>query len=191
LLVALCIPVSGAGQQPPGTPAKPVRVVVPKDQAGSKNRVDSLQADPKLQAKLTKNLKTPSLNELLQLLQKETGLKLTVQVDDVSLAKKVFGRLTLHKVPAWQLMHKLEQTLLAEGQWEKVAGGYRLVGKAKYEEPVPPHPQEVLFSWLLAAFPVLLLLFLTLLTLHLRRSWPRLRAVLALRACTLDPPRTG
>jgi hypothetical protein len=104
-----------------------------------------LRADPQLQVPFTVNLKNPTVDELLRRFHERTGIRLTLH-SDITGDRVSFGSLSLHNAPAWVVMEELRKALTEDGEWEKTADGYRLIGKVKpvsgkqnsHSPPVPP-----------------------------------------------------
>jgi hypothetical protein len=87
-----------------------------------------LRADGKLQKRITQNLKQPTVQDVVHLLQTQTGLPLSVK--NVAKDKQAFGNLSLRNVPTWSLMDQLAKSPAVNGHWEKTDKGYVLVDTA-------------------------------------------------------------
>jgi hypothetical protein len=86
-------------------------------------------ADPRLRAKLSLDLKAPSVDDVLQELRKGTGVALT-RADGIQNQHPAVGSISVRGVPAWQVMDDLAASKRVEGRWESEGSegaGYRLV----------------------------------------------------------------
>jgi hypothetical protein len=88
-----------------------------------------LQADPRLQAKLTRDLRRPSVGQVLALLREAAGQPLPAD-DAIDLSRPAFDSLVLHNQPAWQVMRTLAGSKAVRGHWVRVGKEYRLVGSS-------------------------------------------------------------
>lgn len=86
-----------------------------------------LRGDSRLQARLDLSGTYYRLPDLLSRLEKATGLTFAT-ADDLADHDPDLGHLQLPKAHAWAVMELLQGQGLNGGRWEKVAGGYRLVG---------------------------------------------------------------
>jgi hypothetical protein len=90
-----------------------------------------LFSDPRLQQKITLDLKTPTVGEVLRSLRETTKLTLTVDERNVDQRGPAFGSLSLRNMPAWSVMEQLAKSKAVQGYWVKTDDGYRLVGTVK------------------------------------------------------------
>lgn len=141
----------------------PERSPLPRVSDSSMN----LRSDLRLRVTLRGSLKNPTVPDIIKRLQDATDVPLTID-DSISGSRPAYAAVGWQNIPAWSIMLDLAAAPAVAGRWEKTENGYRLVSAI---QPVSdPTSASTMFWWLRAAFPVLLLLFLTLLTLQFRRS---------------------
>ncbi len=83
-------------------------------------------ADVRVRKKLSFNLPSPKVEDILQKLRLATGVDL-VRADDIQNKYWATGSVSYVGVPAWQIMDNLAAYKRVEGRWEKEGTGYRLV----------------------------------------------------------------
>jgi hypothetical protein len=105
---------------PPATPSGPQ--ITPLAPPGD----SPVHTDPRLRAALSIDLVAPSVDDLLRVLHKATGVELT-RADDIQNRSPAFGSLSLRGVQAWKVMDDVAASKRVEGRWEVDGPGYRLV----------------------------------------------------------------
>ncbi|HEY7154340.1 MAG TPA: hypothetical protein VH575_10320 [Gemmataceae bacterium] len=83
-------------------------------------------ADPRLRVKVSFDLASPRVDDVLHELRAATKVDLS-RADDIQNRYPSHGSLSFRKVPAWQVMDMLAKSKWVEGRWEKEGTGYRLV----------------------------------------------------------------
>lgn len=132
-----------------------------------------LHTDPRLQAKVSFNLKVPTVEDVLQKLRQATVVELTCD-DSAQSRAPVADSLSMHEFPAWQAMVNLARSKTIQGKWEHYGNGYRL--SSPLPKPVvatpspskPPTPNataRLLWTYFLSFAPLLILLAIV----HFRR----------------------
>jgi len=99
-----------------------------------------LRFDVKLRPPVTVEGSKHTLKGLLELLQKATGLKLTV-APNLEKHQPDFGHMQLPKVGSYSVMELIASRELEEGRWVKTVDGYQLTAKKSLVKPPPP-PKE-------------------------------------------------
>jgi hypothetical protein len=85
-------------------------------------------ADLRLRKRVSFNIPSPKVEEILEKLRQQTGVKLT-RADNIQNKYWATGSAGPHEVPAWEMMDILAAYPRVQGHWEKDGDGYRLVGK--------------------------------------------------------------
>jgi len=88
---------------------------------------NELKNDQRLKSTITRDFIRPRVREVLDCLEKATGVKLSCN-DMVDMRREAFGSLSFRNTPAWVIMGQLARSDAVRGHWEKEADGYRLNG---------------------------------------------------------------
>jgi hypothetical protein len=88
-----------------------------------------LRRDPKLQVKLPMEVTRPSVQELLERIERATNLKLTL-AKNLEKHQPDFGEFQMRLAYAFNVMEIMEKKDLTDGHWVKTTDGYRLEGKS-------------------------------------------------------------
>jgi hypothetical protein len=102
----------------------PVRVEGPP--MTPQNDPTGLHSDPRLQARVTFDLKNPLVDDVLDELRKATGV-VFFRADEVQNQYPVAASLGFHSTPACRVMDALAASRRVEGRWQKEDAGYRIV----------------------------------------------------------------
>ena len=112
-----------------------------------------LRMDPKLRAKVPVVGPKPQLDDLLEQLRTATELKMTL-ADNLTYHDPKFVELQGgHNATAWIAMGLIARTDLDDGRWEKIEGGYRLVGVSRSLRPRSVSP----WAWTAIGFAAVLI----------------------------------
>jgi len=104
-----------------------------------------LRSDIKLRAKLTVKQGDAKLADMLRLLDRTTGLRVTL-AENLTYHEPKLGMVQFPDAPAFALMELIAATDLENGRWVKNGDGYRLEGVSK--SLAPPSPSShVGFRW--------------------------------------------
>src|SRR5260370_14869206 len=87
-----------------------------------------LRGDERLRKKIPLDLKNPTNQEMLQALQKDAGLNLTLD-QRLETEKPEFGRVK-SSFNVWQVMELMAQKQIHGARWDKIEDGYRLTSAA-------------------------------------------------------------
>jgi hypothetical protein len=106
----------------------------------------SWRTDTRLQAKVTMNLASPLVDDVIRELRTATGVDLT-RSDTIQLSAPAMGSLSVRGVPAWQVMEQLAKSPRVEGNWEPAGTGYRIVSNGKQvrlpeQDDMPQPPRD-------------------------------------------------
>jgi hypothetical protein len=99
----------------------------PRGSKSNQGAAPDLKDDPRLKVPITTNFKKPKVRDLLDSLEKATGLKFSAN-EMVEMKEEGFGSVSFRNTPAWIVMQELAKSDAAKGRWEKTADGYMLVG---------------------------------------------------------------
>lgn len=83
-------------------------------------------ADPRLRVKVSFDLKSPLVEDVLHELRQAIKVNLT-RADDIQNQYPAYNSLSYRNTPAWEVMDSLAKSQRVEGSWEKEGDGYRLV----------------------------------------------------------------
>jgi hypothetical protein len=124
-VLALCL--LGLGTPPAGAGGQVGQPDTPGLEKGTGNT--QLRSVPALQVKISVDFKQPRAPEVLERLERVTGLRLSLH-ESVDPNRPVLGSLSLRNVPAWLVMEQLAQAPTVQGRWEALPDGFRLIGTA-------------------------------------------------------------
>jgi hypothetical protein len=150
----------------------------------------NLQADPRLQVKMSLALRAPTVDDVIRELRAATHVELT-RADDVQHDAPALGSLSTRGLAAWEVMEILAKSKRVEGRWEVDGAGYRLVSTgalvriSELETPaaVPrSDPRPTLLIVLGVNFAVFVVIGVA--------YWVRSRRV-RMPAAAVEPPQAG
>jgi len=101
---------------------------------------DPLRDDPRLRMNLTIQLNQPKIDDILQKIRDATGVTLTVE--NVDTETPLYGSVSWQNTTAWTVLRSIAETPRVQGDWEKVADGYRLRG-TQAPQPVAARPNAL------------------------------------------------
>lgn len=125
--------------------------------------------DPRLRKKVTFNMPSPKVEDVLQRLSQETGVNL-VRADDIQNKYASTGSISVTGVPAWRVMDDLAASKRVEGVWQQDGDGYRLASNGNavdipeaVDEKQPPTHSNLRRNLVIATAAVLALVTLLIL----------------------------
>jgi len=98
-----------------------------------------LRDDPALRKPISGEFRDPKPQDIVDLVQKETGQRLSVDASVIQ-DRPLQGHTRLNKVPAWAALENLAKNQYIKGYWTKRGDEYVLI--ATYSAPPPPVPPE-------------------------------------------------
>lgn len=108
--------------------------LAPAEPLLSRLDLQQLQDDPRLQVRVSMDLKQPGLRDVLVPLEQATALRLTS--DEVSTSKPILGSLSIATAPAWSVMRDLAMSQKVQGHWQTTENGYHLTVTQQPEDDV-------------------------------------------------------
>lgn len=125
---------------PKSEPVGPPPAVSPRSPAvppAAPPAADDFRADPRLQVRITANFQHLPLQDVLDLLSRETNVSLTMERGLAATAPQV-GSSGLFRVPAWKVMEGICRDFVTEGRWNKTRAGYELSARRAALPTVSP-----------------------------------------------------
>ncbi len=167
-LLALVVGVKEASAQPPRAPS---RASGPSHPAPANS--PDLRSDARLYARLSADLSAPTVEEVLEELQRVTRVTLTIDPRNVETKDPAFFAVRLHNMPAWSVMQRLARSKVVRGYWVKDGDGYQLVGTVEPRPGVSSTGSPSLAFWATVAVSGILLVVSTGLAIRWWRKRPR------------------
>jgi hypothetical protein len=136
-------PSAAVAQKDAPTPPKTVAEEKREDLEARKEAVGrALRTDKRLLVAIDLEWDECAIVEAVGRVQKATGVVLSV---DKNLQGSNSNQMVAVNIPAWEIMADMAAIDVQDGSWEKVDGGYRLIGKARPSEgPIVTRPRRTI-----------------------------------------------